>query len=618
MKQLLRQFLKPYQARALIGILTKVIEVIFECITPLVIARMIDSGVAAQNVGEVVRLGLMLLVFALISYSFTLVCQKMAAVVSQGMGTDLRRALFERITSFAGPELARFGTPTLVTRTTNDVIQVQVAVALGIRQLTRWPLLAVGSVCACLMLDWHLGLVTLVCTPVVALIFWWVMSRVLPYYRKLQQALDQLARLVRETLTGVRPIRAFRQEARMAARFTQAATEQTNIAIASGKLASLLSPATMLVMDLGIVAILWQAGIRINAGTLSQGELMAYINYMTTSLISIGYLANLLVIFMRAGASATRIMEVLTTEPAICDPAPHPTQSTQPIQAARPVLRFKQVGFSYDGDPASAHPALTQVSFELGEGETLGIIGGTGSGKSTLAALIPRLFDPTTGSIDFLGSPLKSYPLHTLRQLVGYVPQQTSLMSGTLRQNLSWKAPDATVEELTLALTAAQAQDFVSKLPQGLDAPVEAGGKNFSGGQRQRLTLARALMGSPRLLVLDDAASALDFATDARLRQALAQLPWPHATILISQRVSSLMQADQILVLHHGQVCGLGTHAELLASCTLYQEICASQLSPEDLAHSAAHLSSAHPSGVNPTNASPSSDQTSPKEAPHA
>lgn len=584
MKQLLYQFLKPYQTRALIGILTKVIEVVFECITPLVIARMIDDGVATKNVSEVVRLGIMLVVFAFLSYGFTLICQKMAAVVSQGMGTDLRRALFERITTFAGPELERFGTPTLVTRTTNDVIQVQLAVALGIRQLTRWPLLAIGSVSACLLIDWHLGLITLICTPVVGLIFWWIMSQVLPYYQKLQRLLDLLARLVRETLTGVRPVRAFRQEAHMGARFDAASAEQTQTAIASGKLASLLSPATMLVMDFGIVCILWQAGVRIDAGTLTQGELMAYINYMTTSLISIGYLANLLVVFMRAGASATRIMEVLNCEPSIAHVADKNLSDASipriaPSTTKPPVLAFDHVSFSYDGEAQSAHPVLKQVSFELAEGETLGIIGGTGSGKSTLAALIVRLYDPTQGRIEFLGRDLKTYPLADLRSRIGYVPQSASLLSGTLKQNLRWKDAHATDAQLLTALKAAQAADFVKRLPQGLDAPVEAGGKNFSGGQRQRLTIARALVGTPKLLVLDDASSALDFATDAHLRQALAQLPWPHATILVSQRVSSLMHASKIMVMHHGQVLGLGTHQELLSNCKIYQEICASQLS---------------------------------------
>lgn len=593
MRRLLRRFLTPYKGRALIGILTKVIEVIFECLTPLVLARMIDVGVATKNVSEIVRLGLVLLVFALVSYGFTLICQKMAALVSQGMGTDIRQQVFDHIMSFAGPEQDLFGAPTLLTRTTNDVLQIQVAVALGIRQSTRWPLLAAGSIIACLSIDYHLGLITLVCMPVVGIIFYLVMSRVLPYYRRLQAALDQLSLLVREHLSGIRPIRAFRQDAHAQARFSDANNTQTSIAVDSGKLSALLSPATMVVMDLGIIAILTAGGIRINAGSLSQGELMAYINYMTTSLISIGYLANLLVIFMRGAASASRIMEVLDHTPAIRDGSATPlplelvgtsTPTTSAANKSYPsALSLQNISFAYG---TSATPALAHVSLDVPQHTTLGIIGGTGSGKSTLAKLLVRLYDPAEGTIELFGHPTCAYPLAQLRSLVGYVPQEHALLAGTIRSNLLWKNPHATDDELWEALRTAQAAEFVAQKPLGLDTPVEAAGANFSGGQRQRLTIARALVSHPPLLVLDDCASALDFATDAKLRSALATLDGQPARIIISQRISAVRDADQILVLHHGAVAGLGTHADLMASCELYQQIYASQLKgPSEVAH---------------------------------
>lgn len=569
MGELLRRFLPPYRRRAAIGVAAKVVEVVFDLLTPIIVARMVDRGVASHDTHATLLYGLLLVALAAIGYGFTLICQWQAACVSQGMGTDLRDALFAKANELSGAELDRLGTSALVTRITSDVNQVQVAVALGVRQLIRWPLLAVGSVVAALLIDLRLGLVFLVCTPAIALVFWFVMSRSIPLFQVVQRHLDTMARITRESLSGVRVIRAFRRESLEEGMFADEATPQLGAANAVGRLSALLNPATFLIMNLGVVAILWQSNQRIQVGTLTQGEVIAFVNYMTQTLLAIAYVANLVITFTRGSASAARIMEMFEVEPSITAPK----ERLEP-HAHAPLLDLHGVVFGYyDG----ASDALSQVSLRLGEGQRLGIIGGTGSGKSTLASLLVRLYDPREGSIALCGHDLRAYPLDQLHEMVSLVPQGASLVSGTLRDNLCWRDPDATDDELWQALEVAQAAGFVRELPDGLDGRVEAGGRNFSGGQRQRLTIARALVGMPRLLVLDDAASALDMATDARLRQALAGLAGT-STVTISQRAAAIMHCDLICVLRHGHVAGLGTHEELMDGCELYREIVDSQL----------------------------------------
>lgn len=580
MIELLRRYLGKYAGKTVAGVLTKVVEVVFELLTPLVVARMIDVGVATKDAHEVVRLGLLLLAFAAVSYCFTLVCQKMAAQVSQGLGTDVRNDLYRRINSFGSAEVDRFGTPSLVTRVTNDTTQVQVAVAMGIRQLTRWPILAVGSVVAALAIDVRLGLVFLVCMPVMGLIFWQIMRRSLPYYRSMQSKLDHISLVTREALSGVRVIRAFRREDHEDERFAAAAHDQADTAIAVGRLSAVLNPATILVMDLGVVAILWVGGWQVQAGSLTQGQILAFVNYMTTTLTAVTYLANLVVIFMRGSASSQRILDVLDCEPSIKDDGNEPVALPAPDDATVPALALAGVSFTYEG---AQQTALSGVTLSLAQGGTLGIIGGTGSGKSTLVSLLPRLYDAGEGEVAVLGEDVRRWPLAQLRHEVSVVPQQTSLVSGTVRSNLLWRDEQASDDDLWHALEVAQAADFVRAKPEGLDTPVEAGGKNFSGGQRQRLTIARALVGHPRLVVLDDSASALDFATDAALRHALRGLSRELTCVIVSQRVSAVMGADEVLVLDHGRMAGLGTHAELLQSCDIYREICLSQLRREEV-----------------------------------
>ena len=592
MIELLRRFGGKFRRYMVIGPACKLIEVIFDLLTPLMIAQMIDKGIGSHDVSAVIHYGMVLAAMAVVGISFTLVCQKMAALTSQGMGTDIRGALYEHINKLSYAELDRFGTPSLITRITNDVNQVQLAVALGVRMLIRWPFLAVGSMCAALAIDLKLGIIFLICTPAIGLVFWFVMARCIPYYKQLQAKLDRIALICREGLSGARVVRAFVRESHERERFAQAADDQARVAIAVGRLSSILNPVTFLVMNLGVCAILWVGGIQVNVGELTQGQVMAFVNYMTQTLTSIVYVANLVVVFTKASASASRINEVLNCVPSITDegnqpvalPEPGATGNAAPVSA----LSFSRASFSFG---AGAANAVNDVTLELPLGKTLGVIGGTGSGKSTLVSLVPRLYDAGVGSVSVMGADVRAWPLDQLRHVVATVPQRASLVSGTIRSNLTWRDESATDEELWAALDMAQASEFVRSKPQGLDAPVEAGGKNFSGGQRQRLTIARALVGSPQILIMDDSASALDFKTDAALRHAIrersvrgaAEGGLPLTTVIVSQRVSTVRDADMICVLDHGSVAGLGTHDELYAGCQLYREICQSQLRREEL-----------------------------------
>lgn len=605
MLRLIRRFAGAYRRYFILGPLAKLVEACFDLITPLVVASMIDTGIAARDVDAVVRHGIVLVVMAVVGISATLVCQKMAALASQGMGTDMRRDLYRHINALSFAELDLFGTPSLITRITNDVNQMQLAIALAVRMVIRWPFLAVGSMVAALLIDVRLGTVFLVCTPLIGLVFWLVMARSVPYFKTIQAKLDRVGLVQREALSGARVIRAFSREQRERERFDRAATEQADVAIAVGKLSSVLNPVTFLVMNLGICAILWSGGAAVQVGGLTQGEVIAFVNYMTQTLLSIVYVANMVVVFTKASASASRINEVLDCEPSLVSTSAHAVELPPAAGAASaPALRFRNASFRY---PSASADALHDVSFELPVGGTLGVIGGTGSGKSTLAALIARLYDAGDGAVEVFGTDVRRWPLSQLRSVVGMVPQTAQLVSGTVASNLRWRDAEATDEELWRALEIAQAAEFVRALPAGLDAPVGAGGKNFSGGQRQRLTIARALVGDPKLLVLDDASSALDMRTDAALRHALRAfargaapaLPGaaldaspcaasssalPLTTVIVSQRVSAVRDADLICVMRRGRAVGVGTHDDLLATCEVYREVCASQLAPGEVA----------------------------------
>ncbi len=567
MFELLRRYLGPFRALAVIGPVAKLIEATFDVITPLVIAYMIDAGVAARDMGAVARGGVALVVMTLVGYGFTLVDQRCAARTSQGVGTALRHDVMARVTSYSGRDLAAFGGPSLVARVTSDVNQVQLAIALGMRQLVRWPYLALGSLVAALLIDWQLGLVFLGSAIAVSLVFWLVMSRSVPYFARMQAGVDTMLRLARETLEGTRVVRAFRRVDYERARFDRVAQEQVRVSVASARVSSLLNPASMAILDAAIIAILWFGGVRVDAGDLTQGQVMAFVNYMIQTLAAIGYIANIMVIFTRASASATRIVEVLDHESSVVDGAGAVALD------GMPALELVGVGLAYD----EGGRALEGVSLALAPGETLGVIGGTGSGKTTLARLLGRSIDANEGTLYVCGADVRDWRLADLHQVVSVVPQVSSLMSGTIADNLRWRDASAGPDALWEALGAAQADDFVRELPNGLDTWVEAGGRNFSGGQRQRLCVARALVGNPRVLVLDSVTSALDTVTAARLREAVARLEPRPACVVISQRVADIVDCDQVLVLYHGAVAGLGTHNELMRSCRVYQDTVSSQ-----------------------------------------
>ena len=535
MFKLLKRFGGSYRANLVLGPLCKLIEVVFDLFTPIIVAYMIDAGVGTRSVQPVLTGGGILLAMAAVAILFALACQKMASRASQGMGTSIRHSLYEHINALSHADLDRFGTPSLTTRITNDVNQVQLAIALGIRQLMRWPFLAVGSLVAALAIDVRLGLIFVVSMAVVGGLFWFVMKACIPYYRSMQAKLDRIALIVREGLSGVRVVRAFVREGHERRRLADAAQDQAATAIAVGRLSSVLNPVTFLVMYLAVCAILWSGGIQVNIGELTQGQVVAFVSYMTQALLSIVYVANLVVVFTKASASAVRVNEVLACQPSVTDEGAEPVElwslAGLPDAAERadaglpdaaeqvPTLSLRNVSFAY---PGAAADAVHDATLALMSGQTLGVIGGTGSGKSTLVSLIPRLYDATKGAVEVLGRDVRAWQLKQLRQVVGMVPQQAMLVSGTIRSNLIWRDAGATDDDLWRALELAQAAEFVRTLADGLDAPVEAGGKNFSGGQRQRLTIARALVGAPKLLILDDSASALDYKTDAALRVALA------------------------------------------------------------------------------------------------
>ncbi len=573
----LRRFLKDYRKQVIIGPIFKWMEAVLELIVPLVMAKIIDVGVKNADKGYVFRMGGLLLLIAAVSLGCALVCQYSASIASQGVGTNLRREMFDRINRFSHAELDRFGTHSLITRLTNDVNQLQVAVAMLIRLVVRAPFLAIGAVVMAFTIDVKLSLIFLVVFPLIVGVLYFVMNRSIPFFRVMQKKLDKISLITRENLEGARVIRAFSKQDAELSRFTSASDDLANTSVRVGRLSALLNPLTYVIMNLGIVAILWFGGFRVDSGRLTQGEMIAFVNYMTQILQALIVVANLVVIFTKASASASRINEVLETEPSVSDAV---SGEVAPL-ADEAALEFDRVSFAYAG---AEEPSLSGITVKLRPGETLGVIGGTGSGKSTFVSLIPRFYDATSGEVKVFGRDVKEYPLAELRRLVGTVPQKAAVVSGTIRENLRWAKPDATDEELWAALKTAQAESFVEALPQKLETRVEQGGKNFSGGQKQRLTIARALVGKPSILILDDSASALDFATDAALRKALRTETKGMTVIMVSQRASTIRYADQILVLDDGGMAGLGTHEELFENCPVYREICLSQLSAEEAA----------------------------------
>ena len=568
------RFLKQFKKEVLIGPVFKLTEAVFELIVPLVMAQIIDVGIANGDRGYVLRMGGVMVLLGLVGLGCALICQYCAARASQGFGTVLRSEMFRHINTLSHGEIDQIGTPSLITRITNDVNQLQLAVAMLIRLVVRAPFLVIGATVMALLLDWKLACIFFVAAPLMALVLYLVMSRSIPFYRIIQKKLDRISLITRENLSGVRVIRAFSRQEKEKERFAQASEDQMTTSITVGRISALLNPLTSAIINLAIAAVIWFGGFRVDAGGMTQGEVIAFVNYLNQILLAMIVVANLVVIFTKAAASATRVDEVLELHPSIVNRVSRPAQEVE----GSPEIAFDAVSFAY---PDAGAYSLSDISFTVARGQTLGIIGGTGCGKSTLVNLIPRFYEVSQGSIKVDGVDVRDYPMEQLRGKVGIVPQRAVLFSGTLRQNMQWRKQDATDEEIWQALETAQAASLVRKMPDGLDSVILQGGKNLSGGQKQRLTIARALVGEPEILILDDSASALDFATDAALRQAIAKFSAERGnrmtTIIVSQRANTVRYADQIVVLDDGKAAGIGTHEQLLESCQTYREIYWSQ-----------------------------------------
>lgn len=572
----LAKYLKHYKKEVILGPIFKLTEAVLELIAPLIMASIIDIGIKNTDQDYIFRMGGLMILIAAIGLVCALICQYFAAKASQGFGTDLRNEMFAHIGALSHAEIDRVGTPSLITRITNDVNQLQVAVAMLIRLVIRAPFLVIGATVMAMIIDLKLSLIFVAAAVGIAVILYLIMSRSVPFYRAIQKLLDRISLVTRENLSGTRVIRAFSRQEDEKKRFGEATDDAQNASLRVGRISALLNPLTYLVVNLGIIAIVWFGGGAVNAGALEQGQIVALVQYMTQILLALIVVANLVVIFTKASASAARVNEVLDTEAGVTDSG----NKVKQIKASGgvPKIEFRGVTFSYEGD----EPELTDVSVKIMRGQTVGVIGGTGAGKSTFVNLIPRFYDVQEGAVLVDGENVKEYPFGQLRGQIGMVPQQAVLFTGTIRENMRWRDKNATDEEIIAALKTAQAYEFVEKMKGKLDAPILQGGKNLSGGQKQRLTIARALVGNPEILILDDSASALDFATDAALRKAIRAYGEEITVIMVSQRATTVKNADKILVFDDGRVVGAGTHDELFETNGVYREICLSQLSEKE------------------------------------
>ena len=572
----LRRFLKDYKKECIIGPLCKLFEAILELFVPLVMANIIDVGVKNKDSEYVFKMGLVMVGLAVAGLLSALVCQYLASKASQGVGTKIRRELFAHINTLSHAELDKLGTPSLITRITNDVNQVQQSVAMGIRLLTRAPFIVAGALVMAMTINLKMSVIFFVTALIIGITLYLVMSKSIPIFSAIQKKLDKIGLISRENLSGNRVIRAFSKQKSEKERIENATDDLAKTSIRVSRLSALLSPVTYAVTDLAIIAIIWFGAVNVNNGTgMLSGDIIALVNYMTQILLAMIVVANLVLLLTKASASAKRINEVFETKPSVVEK----TQEFLSTDKNAPKIEFNNVSFNYgDGDDE-----LSNISFKIMRGQTVGIIGGTGCGKSTLVNLIPRYYDVTNGSVCVEGINVKEYPFAQIRSQIGSVPQQSILFSGSIRDNMKWRHKNATDEEIIKALKIAQAYEFVSKLSKGLDSRVEQGGKNFSGGQRQRLCIARALVGNPEILILDDSFSALDFATDASLRKELKENTENMTVIIVTQRCSTIKNSDLILVLDDGRLVGQGTHEDLFDNCETYREICLSQLNETEV-----------------------------------
>lgn len=564
----LLKYAKNYRKQIILGPVFKFLEACFELVLPLFMAHLVDVGIRQNDRQTVIEMALWMLVMSLVGLFFVMICQYYASVASQGFGTELRNQLMKKINQLSHKELNSFGTDTLITRITNDINQLQLALAMFIRLVIRTPFLSIGSVVMAFYIDVQMGFLFLLLLPIFSLILFIIIKVTVPLYQKVQEYLDRLNRQISQNLSGVRVIRAFARKETEQRHVDKASDDLGDIYIRVSNVSALLTPLTTLIMNVGILFLLYFSGLSFFRFPATR-EVLALINYMNQMMLALIVASNLVVIFTRAAASANRVNEVLIVESQLAD-----TPESAKTSPQFGDITFDHVDFRYEPE---AGLALENINFTIPKGSILGITGPTGSGKSTLTQLIPRFYDVSAGNLFINGVNVRDWPLFTLRQQVASVPQTAVLFTGTIRENLQWGKPNATDEDCWEALAIAQCKEFVEQLDQGLDTPVNEGGKNFSGGQRQRLTIARALIRKPHLLILDDSLSALDYQTDLNLRRALQKERAETTVILISQRVSSIATANQILVLDSGKVAGLGTHEELLASSKEYQEIVASQ-----------------------------------------
>ncbi len=569
-------YLKGYRVKTILGPLFKLVEAILELLVPVVVAKIIDEAIPAGRAGDyslLTKYGVYMLALAAVGLLFALVAQYFASRASMGFGTNLRKGLYEHINTLSQADVDKFGAPSLMTRLVGDTTQCQQGVAMFIRLVTRAPFVVIGSIIMAITIAPKLSLIFIGASLLIAIILYFIMSHSFRAYGVARGLLDDVSLSVRENLNGVRVIRAFSRGDREKAEFNRKNDKMTSISIAIGNVSNLTNPASYAIINIAVILVLWLGGKQVYYGNLSQGSIIALVNYLTQIMIALAVLANLVVTFSRASASAKRINEVFAT------PSSRLGGDGAAPDYSAPAIEVKNLAFTYAGNSKST---LSGINFTIEKGQTLGIVGGTGSGKSTLVQLIAGLYDVTDGEINLFGHPVSQYTAAEKNALIGFAMQKSVLFSGTIKSNLLWRKPTASDDELIAAIKTAQAYEFVSKKPGGLDEPVVEGGNNFSGGQKQRLNVARALVGKPDILILDDSSSALDFATDAALRKSLREDCKGMTTVVISQRATSMQAMDLILVMDDGAIVGAGTHSELLASCPEYREIYNSQVAEED------------------------------------
>lgn len=583
MKKLL-VYLKDYKKESVLGPLFKLLEATFELIVPLVMAAIIDTGVATGDKSYIMKMCMVLVLLAVIGLTCSITAQYFAAKAAVGFATKLRHALFAHIESLSFTEMDTVGTATLITRMTSDVNQVQNGVNLVLRLFLRSPFIVFGAMVMAFTIDVKAALVFVVTIPLLSIIVFGIMLISIPLYKKVQSALDKVLGITRENLTGSRVIRAFNKEDDEKVHFNENNDLLTRAQIYVGKISALMNPLTYVIINGAIVVLVWTGAVRVDNGYITQGEVVALINYMSQILVELVKLANLIININKSIACGNRIQSIFEMQPSITDGSGQKVDKVQTDTADRSeeaeyAVEFSHVGLTYAG---AGDESLTDIDFKVKKGETIGIIGGTGSGKSSVVNLIPRFYDVTSGFIKVDGKDVKDYPLEELRGKIGTVLQKAVLFHGTIRENLKWGNPDATEEDLNRAITVAQSKEFVDNKEGRLDFEIEQGGKNLSGGQRQRLTIARAVVKKPEILILDDSASALDFATDAALRKAIREMEGETTVFIVSQRAASIQHADRIVVLDDGKIVGLGTSEELLESCEVYQEIYNSQFKKQE------------------------------------